>query len=170
MWQKIKEAEITVNTYTRFEVLSNICQECNKVACACDYDNLLIDINGTCSKSLINNNVDSVCVINNMEVLPEANECVNANKGEIVVYIPPDMKVDWIDAFELEISKASSLDLEIIIMGDINIDYAQGCSNNKWSHMIQCYGLTQLIDNPTRVTDKSKKIIDHIYIQISPII
>ncbi|VDI61719.1 Hypothetical predicted protein [Mytilus galloprovincialis] len=79
------------------------------------------------------------------------------------VYRPPDMKVDWIDAFELEISKASSLDLEIIIMGDINIDYAQGCSNNKWSHMIQCHGLTQLIDNPTRVTYKSKKIIDHIY-------
>ncbi|CAG2185221.1 unnamed protein product [Mytilus edulis] len=82
MWQRY-EAEITVKTYTRFEVLSNICQECNKVACACDNDNLLIDINGTCSKSLINNNVDSVCVINNMEVLPEANECVNANKGEI---------------------------------------------------------------------------------------
>ncbi|VDI23673.1 Hypothetical predicted protein [Mytilus galloprovincialis] len=32
------------------------------------------------------------------------------------VYRPPDMKVDWIDAFELEISKASSLDLEIIII------------------------------------------------------
>ncbi|VDI64537.1 Hypothetical predicted protein [Mytilus galloprovincialis] len=79
------------------------------------------------------------------------------------VYRPPDMKVDRIDAFELEIYKASSLDLEIIIMGDINIDYAnQGCSNNKWSHMIQCYGLTQVIDTPTRVTDKSKKIIDHI--------
>ena len=40
-------------------------------------------------------------------------------------YRPPDSKSSWIDLFEEELSAAQSTGLEIILMGDINIDFHQ---------------------------------------------
>jgi hypothetical protein len=51
---------------------------------------------------------------------------------------------------------------ELIILGDINIDYKDGCTNSKWSNMILDQSLTQLIDKPTRVTSTTSSIIDHV--------
>ncbi|VDI13872.1 Hypothetical predicted protein [Mytilus galloprovincialis] len=42
------------------------------------------------------------------------------------IYRPPDMPQSWIDEFEKEIEKANELELEMIIMGDINIDFTGG--------------------------------------------
>ena len=47
-------------------------------------------------------------------------------------------------------------------MGDINIDYKH-CSNSKWANLTQLFDLSQLITEPTRVTDTSSTIIDHVY-------
>jgi hypothetical protein len=48
------------------------------------------------------------------------------------VYRPPDMHQSWIDDFEKEIDYAKESGMEVIILGDINIDYTGGCTNNKW--------------------------------------
>lgn len=48
----------------------------------------------------------------------------------------------WIDDFEKEIDYAKECGMEVIILGDINIDYTGGCTNNKWDNMIQEQSLT----------------------------
>lgn len=47
-------------------------------------------------------------------------------------------------------------------MGDFNIDYVN-CSNKKWLHLIQLFDLDQLISSPTRVTQHTSSVIDHLY-------
>lgn len=47
-------------------------------------------------------------------------------------------------------------------MRDINIDF-QPCSNNKWLNLVQLFDLTQLVNEPTRITPTSSTIIDHLY-------
>ena len=80
------------------------------------------------------------------------------------VYRPPDMHQSWIDDFENEIDYAKESGMELIILGDINIDYTGGCTNNKWANMIQEQSLSQIIDTPTRVTSSTCSIIDHVYV------
>jgi exonuclease III len=47
------------------------------------------------------------------------------------------MHQSWIDDFEKEIDYAKESGMEVIILGDINIDYTGGCTNNKWANKIQ---------------------------------
>ena len=74
----------------------------------------------------------------------------------------PNANADWIDLFEQEISLAQTTGLEIIIMGNFNIDY-KNCSNKKWLNLVQLFDLSQLITSPTRETQTSSSLIDHLY-------
>ena len=47
-------------------------------------------------------------------------------------------------------------------MGDLNIDYKIP-SNCKWKNLINLFDLTKLVQEPTRVTQISATIIDHVY-------
>ena len=78
------------------------------------------------------------------------------------VYRPPCSNSEWIDLFEEELSIAQTTGLELIIMGDINIDLNPS-PNRKWQNLIELFDLSQLIKEPTRVTESSSTIIDHIY-------
>ena len=78
------------------------------------------------------------------------------------LYRPPNANADWIDLFEQQISIAQTTGLEIIIMGDFNIDY-KNCSNKKWLSLVQLFDLSQLITSPTRETQTSSSLIDHLY-------
>ena len=77
-------------------------------------------------------------------------------------YRPPNSTSEWIDLFEEGLSIVQTTGLEMIIMGDFNIDM-QTNSNRKWQTLIQLFDLSQLISQPTRVTETSSTIIDHIY-------
>ena len=53
-------------------------------------------------------------------------------------------------------------------LGDININFNKDSipnnfKNTKWNDLVSKFGLTQLINSPTRVTKTSSSIIDHIY-------
>ena len=49
-------------------------------------------------------------------------------------------------------------------MRDFNVDFYNGALNNTtWKHVIELNDLNQIINQPTRVTAHSEKIIDHIY-------
>ncbi len=52
--------------------------------------------------------------------------------------------------------------LEVILMGDFNIDYHY-CNNSKWLQLMQTFDMSQLVNSPTRVTKDSSSSIDHIY-------
>ena len=78
-------------------------------------------------------------------------------------YRPPNSLQSWIDSFEIEIEKALSENKEVIVLGDFNINYKDVVINQKWVDCVEFYGLDQLVNTPTRVTDKSETTIDHVY-------
>ena len=52
----------------------------------------------------------------------------------------------------------------ITVMGDFNINLLKkDADSESWSKTMENYQLCQLIDEPTRVTDTSKSLIDHIF-------
>ena len=59
-------------------------------------------------------------------------------------YRPPSATASWIDLLEEELSAAQTSGFEIILMGDINIDF-QVCSDNKWFYLIKLFDLTQMV-------------------------
>ena len=79
-----------------------------------------------------------------------------------IVYRPPSARNECIDLFEEEISIAQTTGLEILMMGDFNIDMKVS-ANIKWQNLINLFDLTQLVTEPTRITPTSATIIDHVY-------
>ena len=79
------------------------------------------------------------------------------------VYRPPNARSEWVVLFEEELSIAQTTGLEYIVMGDFNIDLLSDIIRTKWSNMIQLFDLTQLISKPTRITQTTATLIDHVY-------
>ncbi len=82
------------------------------------------------------------------------------------VYRPPNSKLNWLDSFDAQIKQIEALELEYHTLGDFNFKYLPDKMSfecKKWSKFVLKYGLTQLINNPTRVTETSSSIIDHVY-------
>ncbi len=53
----------------------------------------------------------------------------------------------------------------MIIVGDINFDYLKPTKlPNRWTSIMESYDMTQIIKEPTGVTERSKSCIDHIYV------
>ena len=77
-------------------------------------------------------------------------------------YRLPCANSDWIDLFEEEPSIAQTTYLEIILMGDFNVDFGINL-NKQWHNLIELFNLTQFVSKPTPVTESSSTIIDHIY-------
>ena len=77
------------------------------------------------------------------------------------IYRNPSETTEWTDKFDSLMDEVISLNHETIIFGDFNIDLLQ--PKPKWHHNYTMYGLQQLVDKPTRVTDSSSTLIDHIY-------
>ena len=78
------------------------------------------------------------------------------------LYRPPSARNVWMDLFEEELSIAQTSGLEVILMGDFNIDL-NVCSNTKWLNLMNLFDLTQLVTEPTRITQTSATLIDHVY-------
>ena len=78
------------------------------------------------------------------------------------VYRPPSTHANWLDLFEEELSIAQTTGLEFLLMGDFNIDIAS-CTNQKWNNLIKLFDLSQIVTEPTRVTNSTSTIIDHVY-------
>ena len=78
------------------------------------------------------------------------------------VYRPPNVHSNWIDLFEEELSIAQTTGLEIILMGDFNIDFTN-YANKKWLNILELFDLKQMVTSPTRVTKNSVSLIDHVY-------
>ena len=83
------------------------------------------------------------------------------------VYRPPSSNQIWIEKYEQQLISAEStnLDYTCILLGDYNLQYSTTSTYNniKWAKVVLDFGLYQLIKSPTRVTNNSSSIIDHIY-------
>jgi hypothetical protein len=73
------------------------------------------------------------------------------------IYRAPETPVNFLKELENEIVQIS--DQELFIIGDLNIDQLNQ-NENHLRPIVNRYGLKQLIKEPTRVTDKTKSLID----------
>lgn len=82
------------------------------------------------------------------------------------IYRPPNSTIQWNDLFEESLEKALGLELEMYILGDFNRDLLNDHVKNSWLDYAESFGLTQIIEDATRVTNSSKTLIDHIYCNV----
>lgn len=84
------------------------------------------------------------------------------------VYRQPKGDFDtFIEQLEILLSKATSKYSNLIIAGDLNIDwFTQNKSLNIFKDTIETFGLKSVIQEPTRVTETSKTLLDYIITNI----
>ena len=80
-----------------------------------------------------------------------------------ILYRPPQMLIEWYNHFESQLEKAYLVSHKIIVMGDTNIDFLKAIPQ-RWLEVIHSYDFTQIINSPTRVSNSSVTLIDHIYV------
>lgn len=93
-------------------------------------------------------------------------EIFNVNRKPILlgyVYRPPNSRADWINKFESLLVKVDTEGKEIIICGDFNFDLLSKNVPNKWDNLCNIFKMSQLVNEPTRVTNTSSTIVDHVY-------
>ncbi|MCG8112744.1 MAG: reverse transcriptase domain-containing protein [Candidatus Thiodiazotropha taylori] len=79
------------------------------------------------------------------------------------MYRPPDSRVEFNDRFEDFIDNIINEEKEYILLGDFNKNLLDAEIDRDWGNFTTSLGLTQLVTEPTRVTNESQTLIDHIY-------
>ena len=78
-------------------------------------------------------------------------------------YRPPDSPISHFSEFEKMIGLMDAENLEYFLLGDLNIDCLStnnSPNRDKIIEIFDIYGLEQMINEPTRITDKSNTLID----------
>ena len=94
---------------------------------------------------------------------------INKQKSFLICYCyrPPSSTVDCISTMENSIERAFLDNKEVIVLGDFNFNLLQENTNSKpWIRTFDFLHLNQIIDQPTRVTDTSETLIDHVYTNV----
>ena len=83
-----------------------------------------------------------------------------------VVYRPPSAPVAWYGVLDDFMDRLCAQECELVLMGDINIDILDGMHTapSAWQDVIDGHQLTQIFRDPTRVTEDTQTLIDHIYV------
>ena len=100
----------------------------------------------------------------NMELI-----CIQVSKPKIKPFImctwyrPPGSTIEMMNRFEVVLQKLDSYHMEVNIIGDINCNVgaiSPDCSTQKLLDICDTYQYSQLIDQPTRITQHTSSIID----------
>ena len=79
-------------------------------------------------------------------------------------YRPPSSTSDWIVKIKTAIEKANIEQKEIIMLGDFDINLLNETSTKRqWIDTTNNLNLKQLVQTPTRVTDTTATLIDHVF-------
>ena len=82
-------------------------------------------------------------------------------------YRPPNSNVDKFNYFETFIDMLDAENVEYYLLGDLNCDLGTPDLDSNSRSLIgitELYGSHQLISEPTRITETSSTVIDHIFI------
>ena len=79
------------------------------------------------------------------------------------MYRHPNETVQWNEIFDNQFDKILACEKEIYLMGDFNRDLLQVNTKKTWLEYMESFGLEQIVMSPTRITDHSETLIDHIY-------
>ncbi|MES9905404.1 MAG: reverse transcriptase family protein [Sedimenticola sp.] len=87
------------------------------------------------------------------------------NKSFLVghFYREPSAKTVWTEHFENNIEKVLEHQQEFYVLGDFNKNLLNKHIKTNWYNVIESLGITQIIKCPTRITDQSQTLLDHIY-------
>ncbi|XP_031330766.1 uncharacterized protein LOC116161527 [Photinus pyralis] len=78
-----------------------------------------------------------------------------------VVYKPPNVSTTHLNELELTLSHLTLESNEIILLGDINVDFLTNNNSLKYlNNILEIYNLHQIISDPTRITNTSSTLID----------
>jgi len=77
------------------------------------------------------------------------------------VYRNPACTNDWFNDFIDMMDKVNKRNFNTILLGDFNINML--VTQPQWSHTTEMLGLTQLIQEATRITSRTSTLLDHIY-------
>ncbi len=71
----------------------------------------------------------------------------------------------WFDAFNEQLTNAYIDCSNITVMGDFNVDLLKKSDESKssWLNITENFQFCQLIDEPTRVTNTTRTLINHIF-------
>lgn len=75
-------------------------------------------------------------------------------------YRPPNSTSDYWDYFENNIELVSDLNCDLLILGDFNQDMLKTNTNNHLKQIMSKFSLTNLINEPTRITPTSETCLD----------
>ena len=79
------------------------------------------------------------------------------------IYRHRNETISWNEEFDNYLDKVLECEKEIYLMGDFNRDLMQDNMKPSWLEYMESFGLHQVVNIPTRVTDRSATLIDHIY-------
>ena len=85
------------------------------------------------------------------------------------IYRPPRSNKKWMKQFDMQLKGVVSQNLETHFLGDFNFHYlikdpnGNHFQNRAWGNTIHKHGFSQIIDTPTRITNQTSSLIDHIY-------
>ena len=104
---------------------------------------------------LVPADVEAVC----LEIIkPKCNPILIAS-----IYRPPNSKIELLDSIEVLFQNFDNEQKELIIVGVLNCDLLQRNLSNhtkRFNDIVNLFQLTQLIDHPTRITDKTASLLD----------
>ena len=85
-----------------------------------------------------------------------------------ILYRNPSASHEWFDNCVQMIDNINTVkpDADILVLGDFNIDLLK--AHSSWDSTITLLGLTQLVKSPTRITQTSATLIDHIIVHKQP--
>ena len=85
-------------------------------------------------------------------------------------YRPPESPSEYWNLFENNIDIATDTNMDMLIMGDFNHDMLKFNPNSKLLRILTKYNIQNMINEPTRITQKSQTCIDLILTNHSSII
>ena len=78
-------------------------------------------------------------------------------------YRPPNSQIEFLDKIEVLFQNLDKEHKELIIVGDLNCDFLSNNISNhtkRFNDIVNIFQLTQLIDQPTRITEKTASLLD----------
>ena len=100
------------------------------------------------------------------------NLCISVNKPRAKPFLittwyrPPNSPVAMFNYFEILLGMLDSENIEYYLMGDFNCDLSSTVLDHDSKSLMDIadlYNLSQLINEPTRITDSSSTLLDHIF-------
>ena len=93
--------------------------------------------------------------------------CLEIKQQPLVLcycYRPQSCNVSWLSDFSDSMEKCFLQQKECIILGDFNFDILKSVGSSRvWLELMESFNYSQLGDKPTRISQHSSTLIDHIF-------